>query len=240
MKIICIVPIYNEFDQLQNLINKIQKISQNNHDIDFLLVDNGSNDGSSKVIENSEIKYIKLDKNYGVGYALIQGLKYSLDNNYELTVHIAGNGKMNPEEIRDFIDKIEIEKFDFVSGSRFLVKENYKTNPKFRIYAIKLLSILVSILYQKKLTDVTCGFRAFRNSIFKDHYDFFNKEKFYTYRYEYYSYGKILISKKFKVCEIPVEMKYKKKNYSKIRPIIDWFPIISGYLEARFDSKRFL
>ena len=54
MKSICIVPIYNEFDQLQNLIHKIQKISQNNDDIDFLLVDNGSNDGSSKIIENSK------------------------------------------------------------------------------------------------------------------------------------------------------------------------------------------
>ena len=54
MKSICIVPIYNEFDELQNLINKIQKISQNNDDIDFLLVDNGSNDGSSKIIENSD------------------------------------------------------------------------------------------------------------------------------------------------------------------------------------------
>ena len=124
MKSICIVPIYNEFDQLQNLIHKIQKISQNNDDIDFLLVDNGSNDGSSKIIENSEIKFIKLHKNYGVGFALIQGLKYSLNNHYELTLHIAGNGKMNPEEIRNFINKIKIEKYDFVNGSRFLVKEN--------------------------------------------------------------------------------------------------------------------
>ena len=178
MKSICIVPIYNEFDELQNLINKIQKISQNNDDIDFLLVDNGSNDGSSKIIENSDIKYIKLDKNYGVGFALIQGLKYSLKNQYELTLHIAGNGKMNPAEIRNFIDKIEIEKYDFVNGSRFLIKENYKTNPRFRIFAIKLLSIFISILYQKKLTDVTCGFRAFKNSIFKNGYDFFNKENF--------------------------------------------------------------
>ena len=240
MKSICIVPIYNEFDELQNLINKIQKISQNNNDIDFLLVDNGSNDGSSKIIENSDIKFIKLDKNYGVGFALIQGLKYSLKNQYELTLHIAGNGKMNPAEIRNFIDKIEIEKYDFVNGSRFLIKENYKTNPRFRIFAIKLLSIFISILYQKKLTDVTCGFRAFKNSIFKNGYDFFNKEKFYTYRYEYYSYGKILNNKKLKICEIPVEMKYKKKNYSKIRPIVDWFPIILGYLEARFDNKNIL
>ena len=67
----------------------------------------------------------------------------------------------------------------------------------------------------------------------------FNKEKFYTYRYEYYSYGKILNNKKLKICEIPVEMKYKK-NYSKIRPIVDWFPIILGYLEARFDNKNIL
>ena len=92
MKSICIVPIYNDLI-ITKFNHKIQKISQNN-DIDFLLV-NGSNDSSSRNYENSDIKYIKLDKNYGVGFALIQGLKYSLKNQYELTLHIAGNGKMN-------------------------------------------------------------------------------------------------------------------------------------------------
>lgn len=239
MNSICIVPIYNEIDQLQNLINKIIEISKNNQDVDFLLVDNGSNDGSSEIIKNSNLKHIKLDKNYGVGYALIKGLKYSLDNGYELTLHIAGNGKMNPLEIKNFVNKIQSEGFDFVNGSRFLIKENYKTNPKFRIFAIKLLSFFISILYKRKLTDVTCGYRAFKTSIFKNHYNFFDKEKFYTYKYEYYSYGKILKKMNYKICEIPVEMKYKKKNYSKIRPILDWFPIILGYLEARFDGKKF-
>ena len=52
-------------------------------------------------------------------------------------------------------------------------------------------------------------------------------------------HGKILNNKKLKISEIPVEMKYKK-NYSKIRPIVDWFPIILGYLEARFDNKNIL
>lgn len=239
MKSICIVPIYNEFYQLDNLINKIQEVNNNYKDIDFILIDNGSNDGSESLIKNSKLNYITLDKNYGVGYALIKGLKYSLENKYEITLHLAGNGKMQPKEIINFVNKIKFENYDYINGSRFFLKENYKTNPLFRIFAIKMLSLLISILFKKKLTDVTCGYRAFKTSLLIDKYNLFNDPKFFTYRYEYYSYGKILMSKSYKICEIPVEMKYKKKNYSKIRPILDWFPIIFGYLEARFDGKKF-
>ena len=53
MKSICIVPIYNEFYQLDNLINKIQEVNNNYKDIDFILIDNGSNDGSESLIKNS-------------------------------------------------------------------------------------------------------------------------------------------------------------------------------------------
>ena len=48
MKSICIVPIYNEFDQLQ-VNSQDPKNIQNNDDIDFLLVDNGSIDNHLKL-----------------------------------------------------------------------------------------------------------------------------------------------------------------------------------------------
>jgi len=43
---------------------------------------------------------------------------------------------------------------------------------------------------------------------------------------------------KNKSTEIPVTMNYPKKNYSKIKPVIDWIPIILGWIEARLDGKR--
>ena len=80
---------------------------------------------------------------------------------------------------------------------------------------------------EKKITDATCGYRAFRVDIFKNKIKYFNKRKYYTYGFEYYSYGKILNSSKIKSCEASVSMSYDKKNkYSHIRPVVDWVPII--------------
>ena len=103
---------------------------------------------------------------------------------------------------------------------------------------IWILSKFISLLYANKITDATCGFRMFEVKLFKKDIKFFDQKKFYTYKYEYYSIGKILLKKYIKFTEIPVTMNYTKKNYSKIRPILDWIPIFNGWLEARVDAYK--
>ena len=238
MKFLCIVPIYNEEIKLKELINKIKISNDKMLDVDFLLINNGSTDNSSNLIKLSGLKYVDLDKNYGVGYALIFGLKYAFKKNYEYLIHLAGNGKMYPNEINLFKKKILKEGYNFVNGSRFLPDGQSKTNPIGRIIMIKILSLFISLIYLRKITDATCGYRAFKVKIFKNIINNFNNKKFFTYRYEYYSLGKVLLNGKIKFTEVPVTMQYTKKNYSKIRPVIDWFPIIFGWLEALIDGKK--
>ena len=238
MKFLCIVPIYNEESKLKELIDKIKFSKKKLSDIDFLLINNGSSDNSPKIIKSSGLNFINLDKNYGVGYALIYGLKYSINNKYNYLIHLAGNGKMFPEEIELFKKKIQNENYNFVNGSRFLPNGNFKSNPILRVIMIKILTLFISLIYWRKITDATCGFRAFDVNLFKNNVKIFDKKKFYTYGYEYYSFGKVLLNKKIRFAEVPVTMNYSKKNYSKIRPIIDWLPLINGWIEALVDGKK--
>jgi len=238
MKFLCVVPIYNEETKLKNLIKKIKISNKKMFDVDFLLINNGSTDHSSKIIKMSGLKFIDLDKNYGVGYALIYGLKYGIKKKYDYLIHLAGNGKMIPEEINLFRKKILNENYSFINGSRFLPHGHFRTNPLGRIIMIKILSLFISLIYFRKITDATCGFRAFKINLFKNFTKTLDQKKFYTYRYEYYSLGKVLLNKKIKFTEIPVTMKYTRKNYSKIRPIIDWIPLIFGWIEALIDGKK--
>lgn len=102
------------------------------------------------------------------------------------------------------------------------------------------MSIFFSVIFKKKITDATCGFRAFKVEKLIGYFNFLNKKRYYTYGYEYYSYGKILLSKNINSCEASVEMNYPKSGkYSKIRPIIDWYPIIWGYIESAYDGISF-
>ena len=176
LKILCIIPVYNEEHRILGLIAKIKKTKRKIKNIKFLFVNNGSADNSLNIIKKNKLSYINLKKNMGVGYALIIGLKYAIKKNYDITVHLAGNGKMLPSQIPIFLKQLINNKIDFVSGSRFLKKGGYKSNPLIRIVLIKILSFIVSILYKKTITDATCGFRAFKTKIFKKNIKIFNKK----------------------------------------------------------------
>ena len=238
-KILCVIPIYNEELRLYNLISKVKKSQKKIKNINFLFVNNGSNDRSLSILKKNKLHFINLKKNMGVGYALILGLKFALKKKYSIIVHLAGNGKMLPSQIPIFLKYIKNKKIDFVSGSRFLKKGDYKSNPLIRIVLIKILSFIISKIYRRKITDATCGFRAFNTNLFKKNIKILDRKKFYTYGYEYYSIGMVIKSEKIKFLEVPVTMQYPKEgSYSKMTPIFDWIIIINAWLLAIFDKKN--
>lgn len=240
MKILCIIPIFNEENRINNLLEKINSYKiDNKFKVDFLLINNGSKDNSLKIIKKHNLDFISIKRNKGIGYSLLLGLKIAHYNKYEILIHMAGNNKMSPFDIDNMLEPILKYDIDYVSGTRFRYKENYINNPLFRKISIKVLSNFFSILFKKKITDATCGFRAFKINKVYEYFSYFNKKNLYTYGYEYYSLGKVLLSKKLKFSEASVKMDYPKiGNYSKIKPIIDWIPIISGYIKARYDNKK--
>jgi glycosyltransferase involved in cell wall biosynthesis len=238
MKSLCIIPCWNEEHRLSNLINQIKNFDQSNYSVDFLFINNGSTDNSLKIIEDSQIMVKSYKQNRGAGYALIDGLKIGIEKNYDVMVHLAANGKMFPDEITKFLEKISKENYSFVHGSRFLNNDGYKTNPFKRIILIKVFTFILNIIFKKKITDATCGFRAYKTSILSKNIDILDKEEFYTYGYEYYVLGKVLKSKDISFTEVPITMNYPKTgSYSKIRTIIDWYPIIRAYFLSFIDSK---
>lgn len=240
MRVICIIPIYNESSSLNLLVDKIKEFKKiENKKIDFLLINNGSTDNTDEILKLSKLNFLKLKRNKGIGYSLILGLRIAHRNRYDILIHMAGNNKMSPFDIKNILNPIIENDYDFVNGTRFLKKEDYSTNPIFRKVSIRLLSIIISIIFKKKITDATCGFRAFKIKYVYKYFKYFNKKKNYTYGYEYYSYGKILLSKTLKSCETAVGMNYPSKGkYTKIRPIIDWFSILLGYFRALIDRVK--
>ena len=239
MRSLCIIPCWNEEDKLSKLINQIKNFDQSKYKVDFLFINNGSTDRSLQIIKESQIEFINYQNNKGASYALIDGLKIGIEKNYDSMVHLAANGKMHPNEINLFLDKIYKDNFEFVHGSRFLKGGNYETNPLQRVLLIKIFTFILNIFLSKKITDATCGFRAYKTSTLSKSIDLFDKKEFYSYGYEYYVLGKIINSKKILFTEVPITMNYPKTGkYSKIRTFIDWYPIIRAYFISFFDKKK--
>jgi len=240
MKSLCIITCWNEEDKLSNLIKQIKNFDQSKYAVDFLFINNGSTDKSLKIITDAKISVKSYEVNRGAGFALIDGLKIGIKNNYDIIIHLAANGKMYPNEINQFLQKIIRENYSFVHGSRFLEGGNHKSNPLQRVLLIKIFTFFLNLIFKKKITDATCGFRAYKTSILSKNIDLIDKEEFYTYGYEYYVLGKILKSKEISFTEVPITMNYPKSgNYSKIRTIIDWYPIIRAYFLSFIDSHNF-
>jgi len=239
MKTLCLIPVYNEHSKLYKLINQIKKYKLKNQNVDYLFINNGSTDNSFYLIKKSEFKFINIKKNKGVGYALIVGFLYAKKRNYKAVIHLAGNGKMHPKYINRILKYLYIKNFDFVSGSRFLKGSSRKNNPLYRIILIRFFSFFLRKIFDYNITDATCGYRGFKISIFKNFKKTFFKKELFTYGYEYYSYGKVLKNKYIKVKEIPVGMDYpSKKNYTKIRPIIDWFIMAKFWMIGYYENDR--
>ena len=150
MKALCIIPVFNEDSKLIDLINQIKKNPYQNYNLDYIFVNNGSTDTSLNLIKKNQFKFLNLKKNMGVGYALILGYLYAKKYDYNYIVHLAGNGKMDPAYVGNFLRLLDEEGYDFISGSRFLEGSSKKNNPIYRIILIKFFSYFINFFYKKK------------------------------------------------------------------------------------------
>ena len=223
------MPVYNQVSELPSLLDKCKETMPADH---FFIVDNGSNDGSAELIKDSGFDCVHLDRNYGIGYALRLGVMRAKERNHEIVVNLAGNGKMLPNEMDRFITPIVNNHADYVSGSRFLKGGQSPNLPLFRRISIPLIvNTLVCILFRKRLTDATCGYRAYRTSIVDQEGVDWQAKWLDKYQFEYYLYAKA-IKLKLRCIEVPCSMIYpnKSKNYSKIRPFIGWWHMLQPWL----------
>ncbi len=239
MKTLCVIPVFNEYNKLSKLIDQLKKNKFEIFNLQYLFINNGSSDNSLILLKNSGIKYLDLKKNKGVGYALIMGFLYAKKYQFDVLIHLAGNGKMDPGQIDRFLNLIIHKKYDFVSGSRFLAGSSRKNNPLIRLILIRSFSIFLNLIFKKNVSDTTCGFRAFKIKIFKNFKKNFFRKELFTYGYEYFSYGKILQSKNIKFIETAVSMNYpNEKDYSKIKPILDWYIILKYWIKGLLDKNE--
>tara|TARA_Y100001936_G_C15983541_1_gene618146 strand:+ start:200 stop:922 length:723 start_codon:yes stop_codon:yes gene_type:complete len=233
MKTLCVIPVFNEDNRLIALIDQIKINRYKHYNLTYIFVNNGSTDKSLQIIKDSNFDYLNLKSNKGVGYALMIGYLYAKKYNFNYVIHLAGNGKMKPSQIEIFMYNLLKKNYNFVSGSRFLSGASKKNNPLIRLILIKIFSFFLKIVFKKDISDPSCGYRAFETNLFSNFQKKYFKKELFTYGYEYYSFGKIMNSKNVNFKEIPISMDYPSSiDYSKIRPIIDWYIIAKFWIKG--------
>ncbi len=171
MNLITIIPAYNEEKAIENVAEGALKYS------DVLVVDDGSDDHTSKRASKAGAMVIRHDKNRGKGAAIKSGLKNALNSGYSTIILMDGDGQHNPDHIPLLAGSID--GFDIILGSRF--KEGDPDNmPAYRMLSNKITTGLIRYVTGYRITDSQSGFRA----ISRDSSKFFLDIKYDDYVYE--------------------------------------------------------
>ena len=155
-----IIPVYNEENTLLDVLKNIKKL-KNFCNLEIIVVNDGSTDKTSKVIEdNKELftKSINLNKNLGKGKAVIEGLK---NCNLDYVLIQDADLEYDPLDIKEFIFQIENFKFDIILGSRFI--SNNRTVLNFwHMAGNKFISLLFNIINNTTFSDIYCCYFMFK------------------------------------------------------------------------------
>ena len=243
MKKALVCPIaFNEKNKLKNVIERFLACPVRDK-MDYLVIDDSSDDGTSELINSFSDKgvmTIRHDSRKGVGSGIRTAIKYAREKGYDMLVIMAGNDKDNPQEIPHLVDPIFNDGYDFVQGSRYIGTGGIGGDmPGYRKIATKLHPMLLSLITQKKITDSTNGFRAFRLSVFDDKRINIDQEWLDKYELEpYLLYKVIKLGYKFK--EAPVTKIYpsKKLGYTKMRPVTGWWSILRPLIFLGLGIKK--
>jgi dolichol-phosphate mannosyltransferase len=200
-KSLIIIPTYNE---LENIRKMIPDILGRYDDVDILIVDDNSPDGTGVFIEqltreSDRIKLIKRPAKLGLGTAYIQGFKYALQNNYDYIFEMDADYSHDPKEIKNFLEAIK--NYDLVLGSRYKTGVNVINWPMRRLLLSYFANSYTRFVTGLPVRDATGGFKCFRRKVLESIDLDSVKSNGYAFQIEmtFKAY-----KKGFKIIEIPI------------------------------------
>ena len=161
MKVLLIVPAYNEEENIVRVCNNLR---ENFSQYDFVVINDGSSDNTLKLCEDNHFPVISLPVNLGLAGGFQTGMKYAYRTGYDCAVQFDAGGQHLPEYVKTLIKEIE-NGSDIVIGSRFVTKKKPFT---MRMLGSFMISTVIKLTTGRKIKDPTSGMRAFSKTVLKE------------------------------------------------------------------------
>lgn len=165
MDISVVIPLLNERESLPELVARIHAvITGMGRTYEVLLIDDGSRDGSWEEIQrlhmaNSQVKGIRLGRNYGKSPALNEGFMAAQG---AVVITMDADLQDDPAELPELYRMITVDGFDLVSGWK---KKRY--DPLSKTLPTKLFNATTRWASGVQLHDFNCGLKAYRKDVVK-------------------------------------------------------------------------
>ena len=218
---IAIVPAYCEEQAIGGVVAEIRAFDPN---LDVVVVDDGSPDGTSAAARTAGATVVRLPFNLGIGGAVQTGFKYALTHGYELAVRLDGDGQHDPTELPKLIEPVLAGKADIVVGSRFANGRDAYRPPFARRVGIGLFAGVVSMLVGQRVTDTTSGFQALNLkgiSLFAADY---------PHDYPEVEATVMVVKHRLTLLEVPVRMREREHGRSSITALRSLYYVVKVLL----------
>ena len=214
VRALVVVPTYNEKENIVGIISAVLSVSS---DIDILIVDDNSPDGTGAIVDGiakdePRVHVIHREGKLGLGSAYIRAFTWALENtDAQFLFEMDADFSHDPAAIPEFLEAIEDA--DVVVGSRYLHGITVVNWPLSRLILSYGANIYTRIVTGLPLKDSTGGFKCFRREVLarlpldtikSDGYSFQIEMNFYCWK------------KGFRIREIPIVFTDRRVGISKM------------------------
>jgi dolichol-phosphate mannosyltransferase len=164
-RIVMVMPTYNESLNLEWIVGRLRSAEP---DVDVLVVDDGSPDGTGRIADqlaaaDPHVKVVHRTQKAGLGAAYRAGFRVALDAGYDVIGEMDADGSHQPEQLHRLLDALE-GGADLVIGSRWIPGGSIVNWPKSREALSRGGNLYVRVLLGIDVHDATAGFRLFRRA----------------------------------------------------------------------------
>lgn len=152
-----VVPVYNEEKVISKTVNAL---AERFPSYELLVIDDGSTDGTGKLLEGLPCRVIAHKPNRGYGATWKTGCMHAEG---DIVVFFDGDGQFDPADVQRLLEHHLATGADMTSGSRTKASHT----PVLRVPGKYLLKVLARHLARREIPDLNCGLRAFNRQRLK-------------------------------------------------------------------------
>ena len=162
MKILLIIPAYNEAANVERVVRTVQTFAAayTRHQVDYIVINDGSTDATGAICDRLGFEVVHLNQNLGIGGAVQTGYILAQRLGYDVAVQFDGDGQHDIESLDALLAPIADGTADFVIGSRYLQKGCAFRSTAMRRLGSRILVSVIRLFTGFCPTDPTSGFRA--------------------------------------------------------------------------------
>ena len=159
MRVLIIVPAYNEQEALGGLLDEIRALAIEG--VETVVVDDGSADRTADVARAGGARVIKLCGNLGIGGAVQSGIRLAHREGFDCAIQCDGDGQHPPSELPRLLEAARATPApDIVVGSRYHDTKSFRST-LMRRFGSWCLRALLRVVARVRVSDPTSGFRLY-------------------------------------------------------------------------------